>query len=194
MKAHLDETHNAQPAAARAAGWAALVALGFWLTLFVYAVHGAMPFNPVRLPFEKQIRTLAWIPEGWAFFTRDPREERLLTMRREEDGHWDLGLARSQRALPVCLRPEPRPRAQGVETGLLVGEIPGSAWASCKETPVRCLDGASAPRTVRNPSPDPQLCGSLGFVMQKPVPWAWSRSAEKITMPSRVARLEVTCE
>lgn len=47
------------------------LALGaVWLLVFVYAVHIALPFNPIRLPFEtSEIR--AWMPEGWAFFTRN---------------------------------------------------------------------------------------------------------------------------
>ena len=181
-------------AAARAAGGASLALLGLWSVLFAYAVHGGMPFNPVRLPFETQLRSLMWIPEGWAFFTRDPREERLLTMRREATGRW-VTAARGPNALAShAFGLSRRPRATGIETGLLIAEIPSPSWSDCKESVERCLERTAAVKVVRNPSPDPQLCGSLGFALQKPVPWAWSRSSRKITMPSRVARMEVTCE
>ncbi len=169
------------------------LAMGFaWTMVCLYAVHAGMRFNPVRLPFEDRIRVPLWIPEGWAFFTRDPREADLFVFSRRASG-W----------VNASLGPHSRPsnafglnrasRAQAIESGMLIGRLPKSAWRDCKGEPSACLDAAPVQALVSNSAGRPTLCGSIGFVLQKPLPWAWSRSRHKTIMPSQVMRLEIQC-
>ena len=170
------------------------LALGaVWLLVFVYAVHIALPFNPIRLPFEtSEIR--AWMPEGWAFFTRNPREEHIFLFSRRGNGKWTT----------AALGPNARPsnefglnrisRAQGVETALLMNRFPNSAYLECRGLVASCLEGAQRLGTLKNPSPAPTLCGEIGIVMRKPVPWAWWASGQSVVMPSRFPRITVDCE
>src|SRR2546430_6748153 len=60
-----------------------------WSLLVLYAVHIELPANALDLPFEGSIKPplQAVVPEGWGFFTRDPREARLLPYVREA-GAW----------------------------------------------------------------------------------------------------------
>src|SRR5438128_10089648 len=67
----------------------AVIALAIaWSLLVLYAVHIELPANALDLPFEGSIKPplQAVVPEGWGFFTRDPREARLLPYVREADG------------------------------------------------------------------------------------------------------------
>ena len=67
-----------------------LLATG-WLALFGYSLHAGMPFNPVRLPFEDRFRASLLMPEGWKFFTRDAREERVF-LYVKSDGRWHAAM------------------------------------------------------------------------------------------------------
>src|SRR5271166_3733887 len=66
----------------------ALVLACAGLAVSAYVVHVALPFNPIRLPFERWVYVTFWAPEGWGFFTRDPQEAALLFFKRETDGKW----------------------------------------------------------------------------------------------------------
>jgi antimicrobial peptide system SdpA family protein len=171
-----------------------VLALGaFWAVLFTYAVHGSMPFNPLRLPFENKLQTMRWIPEGWKFFTRDPREEDLLYFVVGTSGVW-VSAHRGPHSRPSnALGLNRVSRAQSVEAGLLYSKIPKTLWAQCNGHPVKCLESSPVGKALKNISPRPTLCGTIGLVMQKPVPWAWSHSRDAMNMPSRVIRLEVSC-
>jgi antimicrobial peptide system SdpA family protein len=164
-----------------------------WAVLAAYAIHPAMPFNTIHLPMEQHLRVSLWFPEGWGFFTRDPRAERL-TLYRLDGGRW-MRAGRGPNSEPVNVFGINRAaRAQAVEAGLLINEGTASplAWIPCTALPSDCLLEAR-PVAAQNRSRAPSLCGALGLVTQEPVPWAWLGNRRPVTMPSSIARLEVSC-
>lgn len=172
---------------------AVLLGLGLSYTLlFCYAVHAVLPFNPIKLPYESELPTTLFLPEGWKFFTRNPQEEQPLVFSRQ-GGSW-RSAARGPHASAANLFGLDRAgRAQGLETGLLIAKVPERSFTECKQDPAACLERAPVAAHVKNISPDPTLCGPVGIVLRKPVPWAWARTSQGITMPSRIARLEIQC-
>lgn len=161
--------------------------------LFAYAVHGAMPYNPIKLPFETEIGARYWIPQGWKFFTKSPHDENMVLFTQGADGAWksaNLGPL----ALPSNVFGIARAvRAQGVESALILERVTRKAWAYCETDPTICLASLPVAGKVTNLSPRPSLCGTVGMVLQSPVPWAWASSTKKVTMPSSVVKLEVLC-
>lgn len=162
-----------------------------WLILFLYSLHNAMPFNPVSLPYEKELRLSQWFPQGWRFFTRDPRDLRILLL----DVHGQ--------PLPNLPWPTGHPgnlfgirrtgRAIGVETGLLMVQVPPKAWKECTTSLQQCVQKLR-PIPVTNNTPNPRLCGPLVIGRQQPVPWAWSRSVRPESGPVQVVKVHALCE
>lgn len=160
--------------------------------LVSYAVHGSLPYNPLELPGEKKLLTRTWAPEGWKFFTRNAQEERPVLFTRR-NGAWERaeqGPASRPRYLFGLNR---EGRAQGLEFGLLLEQLPASAWRECSESPVSCLSAPGQPLHVTNRSPEPSLCGTVGIALQKPIPWAWLDVPRPVVMPSHVVLLDVQC-
>lgn len=178
-------------AQARLGAKAALLG-AFAAALALYATHATMQRNTFELPGEHELQVLAWAPQTFRFFTRDPQEERTLVYVKREGSTFEpygtsgadpkmlFGLDRSARAL-------------GVELGLTIEGLTTSAFKECEGDPARCLEKMPKSVKVDNASPHAQLCGQVGVVLQKPVPWMWARHGKPITMPSRVIRLEVQC-
>lgn len=173
---------------------ASSLALGAGMFLLVsYALHGAMGFNMLHLPLEGQVDTQRWLPQGWAFFTKDPQEERLFVYRRDASGHWS----------PAWMTPHSLPenvfgmdrasRAQGVEIGQLFERVQKSEYAPCTGQLPACLETLSSTLHLRNLMPHKTLCGKLAIVKQKPLPWAWSAWQNRSQMPAVAALLEVQC-
>jgi antimicrobial peptide system SdpA family protein len=166
----------------------------FWAIFVLYVALGALPFNPIRPPLLESIRTQLWMPEGWGFFTRNPREDRILLYAFQNET-WQSAALSPLGQPRYAMGLDRAPRAQGVEMALLLA-VPAlqKSWTSCRVDPVRCLSQQStSKKTIKNRSPNPSLCGLIGFVTQAPIPWAWVNSPKPVVMPSNTARVEVVC-
>jgi antimicrobial peptide system SdpA family protein len=175
-------------------GAIAIVTAFVAMTLTVYSVNSAVQHTHIRLPFENQVFVRLWFPQGWKFFTRNPREVHRDVYLRDATGAWKpvsdtlmntsaanlLGLDRKNRAL-------------NVELARLMEGIPNAGWFKTKGDPIAALDKCAVIKTVRNETPQPRICGTVGIVEQPPLPWAWFRDGIKAVMPSRVVKLEVQC-
>jgi len=178
----------------RVFGLAALVVGAFWTCVAVYVLHTMIPFNPVALPKEGDVQARLWAPQGWKFFTRNPREDWLLPFARHSDGTWESASLGPNGRLDAYLGISRKPRAQGIEIGLLLYEVPKAMWDACNGDPTTCLEHSPIKATLRNRSPNPTLCGIVGFVQQRQTPWAWdARGVAPEYMPSRITKFEVRC-
>jgi antimicrobial peptide system SdpA family protein len=184
---------NEDPKRLRALGLVQLAVALTAIVLGVYAVHDSMPYNSVHLPFEEHVQMHVFLPEGWKFFTRDPQEDDPMPYLQDADGRWQPAGSVSYAASGSALGMSRTVRARGVELGMIVSALPKGALQTCDGTPDSCLAHASVAATMTNESPTPSLCGAVGIVTQRPVPWAWSRSGRPVEMPSRVALVQVRC-
>lgn len=173
------------------AGLAAVVVGTVFAVLTLYTVHAALPPSALELPFAGQQMIRSVLPQGWGFFTRNPREAFPVPYREGRSGQWaETALSLRSNYLGGFGR---RSRVQDIEMGLLLNAS-SVEWAPCDGDVSACLQ-AIGPMvgTVANPSPSPILCGDIGFVTREPIPWAWYRSAETVRMPVKILRLNVTC-
>lgn len=169
------------------------IAVGMlWLVAIAYAATPALPYNPVRLPYTKLAQTLLWAPQGWSFFTRDPREEKQ-TVYARQGSKWESVLLSPHGRLSNIGGLRRKSRSQGVEMALLMNGFPFKDWHSCTASLQECLAQLPPGHVVRNISPTPTMCGTVAIVLQKPVPWAWARSSRPVTMPFRILSLDVSC-
>lgn len=183
------------PTALRRIAGAAVALIVSWSIVFGYVVHAALPLNPIRLPLEESLHANVWAPQGWAFFTRDAREDRFFVFRRGAAGDtWQPALMSPHNKPSNAFGMDRKTRAQGVEMGLMFNAAPKQAWRSCKGDPVACLSDAPVAFQMANISPRPTLCGDVGLVLQPPVPWAWARLPHTSQMNSRVARVKAVCQ
>lgn len=176
----------------RRLGLATISVVAFWMFLVVYAAYPALPFSPVRSPLQRQLGIATMLPEGWAFFTRDPREPRTWIYARGPRG-WAKNSLWPHSRLRNLFGLNRESRSQGVELGSFLNWMNGRRWAKCHDEVTTCLERVPVLARLRNRYERPTLCGTVGLVMQPPVPWAWSTSPHEVIMPSAVVKLEITC-
>jgi antimicrobial peptide system SdpA family protein len=178
----------------RVFGASTLLLAAFWLSVAFYALHTLLPFNAVDLPAENDVKARLWAPQGWKFFTRNPREDWLLPFRRAHDGNWKSASLGPNGRADAYFGISRLPRAQGIEMGLLLYKLPKAMWDECNTDPVVCLEHSAIKATLRNKTPNPTLCGIVGFADQRQTPWAWqAHGVAPRFMPSRIAKFEVKC-
>jgi antimicrobial peptide system SdpA family protein len=159
--------------------------------LLAVVVHAALPNSPFEmLPPKGKQAVAAVVPEGWAFFTRNPRLPSLVPYQFGPDSRWHSVAAGRNTRSNDAMGVDRAGRAQGVELAILVEHVPGSVWHRCGEDPLVCLSNAQVSATFENVS-HRTICGDVGFVVQDVLPWAWRYSPA--LMPSKVVRVRVTC-
>lgn len=151
----------------------------------------SVPEVAVRLPIGTIISTLSFIPQGWAFFTRNPREPTLEAWI-EEEGHWrmlPLNVSGTQEVLGF--RRDLRLRT--LEMGTLAAALQPKDWQRCSGRIEDCVNAGSLSSVTRivNQSAARQLCGHLVLAIREPQPWAWR--GRTVTMPARATRIDAEC-
>lgn len=155
-----------------------------------------VPPNPLSLPWSpsQQQDFKQFVPEGWAFFTRDPREEDFMLFGRSASGSWVnklIGHASEPKQLFGWSRIS---RAQGLDLGVLASEVSIKSYASCDAASVSdCFAKLPPLVRVKNAAPHPLICGRSLLIFRKLVPWNWATFA-RVTMHARVANLDVICQ
>ncbi|MEU5050197.1 SdpA family antimicrobial peptide system protein [Streptomyces sp. NPDC021096] len=207
----LQSQDNARPFSApsaatlrwRGAAVAALISL--YGLIACYAADSSLPTNALTLPGQNQQAIRSLLPEGWAFFTRSPREKDVLLWRRvgNQWQQWSLNQASATEWFGV----KREQRAQSVEMGLLLSRAveKGAHWSDCEAVDVakplgeivrQCAHSpgkAGPPVRVRSGSPTPTLCGPIALTRQEPLPWSWARFGVEEQMPVQILRMEVSC-
>src|SRR5260370_35793078 len=150
--------------APRFLGGVALMLAITWSVLTLYAVHIELPVNALDLPLESSIKSnlQALIPEGWGFFTRDPREARLLPFIRQA-GAWRTANEGPNGEAWNAFGFNRAARGRGGEMGLPELTLPPDAWKGCNAEIPGCLHKTPPAIPARNPSPAPTPSGSGGM-------------------------------
>ncbi|MFJ7590841.1 SdpA family antimicrobial peptide system protein [Streptomyces sp. NPDC097617] len=166
-----------------------------WSVIVLYAVQEQVPKNVITLPAQNKVKhaVVNIAPQGWAFFTKSPRDPEVVPYKKTPEG-WQ--------ALSLTPHASPRnafglnreSRAQGVEIAMLLAAAQKSDWRECTDSGQTCLSGSGdAARQLENSSPDPTLCGTVGLLQERPTPYAWRDLVPESHSTERVMVLEVTC-
>lgn len=166
------------------------------ISIILLILFAISPFNPIRAKadFNKQVYT--FIPQGWAFFTRNPREAQIQLYKQDTDSTWKkmnhfhahysnyFGLSRKTTAMISELQ------------YIKMNYIKDSDFIDCESNYQRGILGCVPDSTIIVPNKfeKPILCGEYILTFQEPIPWAWSKSMDKILMPSKVIRLNIQCQ
>ena len=175
--------------------WIAVVT-AVWVVAALYVAQAFLPPNVIKLPGQQHVRKVALVvaPQGWAFFTKSPREPVHVPYRRLADGTW-VDARISPHAKPSnAFGLDRASRSQGIE-GALLAHKDGIRWNDCSgaASARECLKSAELSKPISNPSPSPSLCGRAALVEVKPVPFAWRDLVEGSHTVERAAVWEVSC-
>lgn len=130
------------------------------------------------------------LPQGWGFFSKDPRSEMDNVIEMQSGKQAVTWPNNSVKNIFGIYR---YGRSQGIELGLIQSKIPKSSeWNECTNDSFDCLSKIKSNVKIENDTPNASLCGDLGLIKSKPVPWAWSHYQNN-NKKTKVMRVDVTC-
>jgi antimicrobial peptide system SdpA family protein len=173
-----------------------MIIVSFWGAIIIYALKITLPYNALHLPFENiRYKTAfkAFFPEGFSFFTRDPRESQTeifqlldgdlvsVTNKNGSYKNW-FGVKRITRAI-------------NLDIGYLLSRIEEEDWIACNTAIQTCLDQTQNLFVeLKSNYEKPLLCGEYVLLSRKPVPWAWAKNVHPEQMPLEYVRIYIVCE
>lgn len=170
------------------------------LAIGIQAAAGAAGFTLLELPLVDATEARLLLPEGWAFFTRNPREPWLHFYTFDEGQHEYVEITAPPLAdVRNAFGLRRGTRRQGVESGLVMAALSEDSWTPCSLPEIkRCLSETKPVLTMENPSPMPSLCGEIGVVSYSAVPFAWVRDTphealRNFAVPTRFAKVVLSC-
>jgi len=154
---------------------------GLYLFFIYCIVVTSIPYNPMTVSKKTSFRLKLLIPEGWNFFTKNPRDEQVFIYDfNEQDSTYSsikswpnnsyvnfFGIGRTARAI-------------GTDYGMILASIPDSLWLVVEEKDLKLIQ---RPRSITfqftSHYPDENskhvLFGKKLFIKKSLTPWSWFR-------------------
>lgn len=175
--------------------------------LFIFLICGILSFifvsgvflhsikdNPIKLNINIENKLFTFTPQGWAFFTRNPREAQVIIYTKNTKNHYEEIQQRhsSYKNLFGLKRNASKIMS---EMQFIKAKINDTLYKNTKWNFQSNIYSNKKLEiiTIDNQMKNPLLCGEYFIVYQKAVPWAWSSSIEKIKMPAKIIRLKINC-
>lgn len=161
----------------------------FWSAAIFYTILCCMPNNPINLPLKGKLNLGYLTPQGWAFFTKNPREEMLYVYVRKNNT-WKLATLPNTSFYFGAGRDM---RTEGAELDHLLKKVYSKRWIDY--TKHFDPDGVEELKSVNviNDYLTPTICGDILVRAEAPIPWAWSNNEKTVNMPFRLVRLNIVC-
>lgn len=169
------------------------------LTVFIfsYILIVSIPENPIKARYsffsKKVVKRLT--PQGWAFFTKNPRSEEIYFYEidttnnkikniffRNVQSSQLFGIKRDNRLIISKLNN-------------IINDIDTELWFSYRGNTLDFLRKNSAYRRINKITVkirEPAICGLYCLEMKEPIPWSWI-DLERINMPSRLILIDFKC-
>lgn len=151
-----------------------------------------LPSTPRAAPYVRVV-----FPQGWAFFTKSPREPELTAYQLDADSRVIQELNSGPNATPKWYFGINRTaRSQEYELRYIAEVLGNVAWTQCEDgARLSCLQDIDDPgHKIHNPFALQTICGRVALVRHTVIPWAYANRGLD-TVGSAEAKLTyVICE
>ncbi|VAW14377.1 hypothetical protein MNBD_BACTEROID03-708 [hydrothermal vent metagenome] len=139
---------------------------------------------------------MRFVPQGWAFFTRSPREAQVILYEFHDDDSL-IKYPQKHSSYKNIFGLDRKISKVLTEIQALKFQIPDTLYTNYQWN-YQTTEHSKLKRPlnvckVKNGIYQPILCGDYLLVFQKPIPWAWSKSINKLKMPAKIIHLRIEC-
>lgn len=166
--------------------------LFFSLIFFIFiSLADSVEYNAlnIELPTNKYI--FSFFPQGWAFFTKDPREPQSQLFKLENN-KWQR-VEHYQSSMKNYLGMNKGSTRINYELISIYSLIKKTEYSdSYSNIQIGWIENIPTKVIyIKNSFDNPRLRGEYALVIQKIVPWAWSKNLNNEQMPCKIAHLKI---
>ncbi|WP_258101254.1 SdpA family antimicrobial peptide system protein [Marinoscillum pacificum] len=168
------------------------VALSF---LYIYLIVGialrVVPTNPITISSSRGLWVGSLFPEGFKFFTKNPREPVVQIYEKGLDGSWEVirhyPNFKSQNLFGI----KRESRAIGLEVANILKYIKPEEMISIARRELKNIDIDLI--NVPADENSPIMCGEFLISSEEPIPWAWLSSFDMQNQKLNVVHINIDC-
>lgn len=131
-------------------------------------------------------------PEGWGFFTKNPREE-FLELYRMENGK-PISVIILNQSIENIFGLSRKSRLVGYEASMLAKDIPVNKWISNERKPIEAFANLKSSYTKPKGNFRELVNGEYLLKVTKPVPFAWAKRNQEAHTPFKVIKVRIADE
>lgn len=169
--------------------------LSFCAFVLLYLLILSVPENPIKIryPFFSHREVTLVAPQGWSFFTKNPRDEDIYLYKIEGSRLHKKSIVNMQASQGFGIDRENRL----ISTKLLkiTAGIARKDWLTYKGDVTKFVESIGVDKfaVINVKVKEPSLCGKYCVVLKEPVPWSWS-DLKHVKMPSRFVIINFNCQ
>jgi len=165
-----------------------------FIGLFIYILINSIKFNTLTNDLEAKHIIFRVVPQGWAFFTKNPRENQVLIYKIENGYAVDCNFKHNNYQYLFGLNRTCTKVSTEIE--FIKSKINSDLWSSTRwnyqsNRPIYSIPKGVKQTRMTSKFSDPEIIGSYLLVLQEPVPWAWSKQDKSIKMPAKMVQIEI---
>jgi antimicrobial peptide system SdpA family protein len=164
-----------------------------WSLWAILNLTSSLKENALHAPLRDRALLQSLTPQGWAFFTRNPREERTLAWMRRPSSLEPANLADYRGAPWNGVKRALRNRALTINA--VASHLSEKDWQACEGDLLACVKSSEvAPKpVVLEINDNSGLCGEVVLQKESPTPWAWRNAFHRVKKHTQFARAAVKC-
>lgn len=175
-------------------GLASFTALSVTLSVF-YIILISIPNNIIstNYNFFKNSKLSAILPQGWAFFTRNPREDQITIYSQKGENIINVSLKTTNKSELFGIKRSNRFIQD--KLGNIISEIDKKYWYNT-QTDYDFRNIANALNHVSISVSYPSLCGTYIIEVKKIMPWSYFKSelSSNISLDTKLIKLTLICK
>lgn len=175
---------------------AVLTLVGFssiWGFIFIFSILVSMGTTPVTASLNKETKFsyMALLPQGWGFFSKNPREPISGLYSANNDSLEVQWPNMSPKNLFGIYR---KGRAQAVDMGLIMSKISKDKWTTCNNSSIdTCKEKVLNSISIKNNAKNPLICGEYYITRESIVPWNYAKYSKRSYEINKLVKVNIKC-
>lgn len=153
----------------------------FWSVFIFFLMATYMPYNHFSPNKKIKLEVSLFMPEGWAFFTRNPREPNLYVYSVKNEKYKLINHLNS--SFENYFGFSRGSRVMSIEMGKILEKIKPSSWKPTSNELKTIY--------IENKAFNPSIKGLFLIELREKTPWTWIKSYDSIKMPSKYVRVYI---
>ena len=168
-----------------------------WAIAIFFVFLSGVQESPILVSRLTKNIQVAFIPQGWAFFTKSCRDPVVSVFQIIGDSALAEIQTTQNRENPISSFNR-IDRVQMLEISAILEQVDSGEWRVCGEEVTLCKTPQSLKEanvvTILNKAINPTMCDDLFLTVVDTVPWSWAELTSREKMPGKAVRLHVKCQ
>lgn len=166
-----------------------LVLLFIWLIIFFSLISATSGYTSLKIKSEINKNLLTLTPQGWGFFTRNPREENIILYKL--DNGENIKQVTNKNFTPSnYFGLSRRQRYEAIQISMLLSDIKEEKFLRCDQANFQDCNLCKVKINRDGLIHTGYFTGTYFIKKEKTIPWAWSKSKENLINPYKIIELE----